>query len=297
MPRAIESIDLSGFDMIVSSSHAVGKGIIPPSNAVHVCYCHTPMRYAWEMENEYLQDFRIPRFLWPKLKRILKRIRRWDLATAKRVDVFIANSTETQKRIQNIYGRESIVIPPPVDDRFFEQELVQNSERAYYLALGRLVPYKKFDLLIQVANTLQLPLVIAGTGHELSRLKALAGPTVQFAGFVPDKDLPALYGRAKALLFPQYEDAGIVPLEAEASGTPVIAFDQGGAKDSVQADTTGVFFAEQSAESLQKAIEEFEKKKFDPEVIREHAKQFSGTEFRRKILETVQAASKVSVSH
>lgn len=226
MPQTIEDIDLRGFDVIISSSHAVGKGIVPPGNAHHICYCHTPMRYAWEMEEEYLEDFRIPHMLRHVIKERLKSIRRWDLTTAKRVDTFIANSATTQERIKRIYNRESIVIHPPVSDRFFQEQLPKPyplPPTPYYLAIGRLVPYKHFDILIEAANTKKIPLKIAGTGQDFPRLNAMAGDTVEMLGFVPDDELPSLYGNAKALLFAPLEDAGIVPLEAQACGTPVIA--------------------------------------------------------------------------
>jgi glycosyltransferase involved in cell wall biosynthesis len=290
MPEAIENIDLSGFDAILSSSHAVAKGIIPPQNATHVCYCHTPLRYAWEMEEQYLDDFRIPRLLRPSIKKRLADLRRWDLSTAKRVDTFIANSTETKRRIETIYGRESIVVTPPVDDRFFSVPLTNQSERKTYLAVGRLVPYKRFDLLIQVANELKLPLLIAGTGQEEARLRRVAGPTVTFAGFVADEDLPSLYAKAKAVLFPPHEDAGIVPLEAQACGTPVIAYGKGGALDSIKAGETGMFFDDQTSESLQAAIENFSKRIFDPETVRNHARQFSSAHFREKVRGIVEDA-------
>ena len=290
MPRAFESIDLEGFDVILSSSHAVAKGIIPPSSSVHICYCHTPMRYAWEMEDQYLQDFRVPKFLQKPIKKKLKQLRRWDLSTAKRVDMFLANSTETQRRITMIYGRESIVIPPPADDRFFLEPLVPMSERTSFLAIGRLVPYKRFDLLIELANTLRLPLQIAGTGQEEAYLRRMAGPTVEFLGFVPDSELPELYGHAKAILFPQYEDAGIVPLEAQACGTPVIAYGKGGALDAIKDHETGIFFSEQTTDSLAHAIGEWETISFDPQHIREHAKEFSASRFRERITKAVEEA-------
>lgn len=290
MPRAIEDIDLRGFDVILSSSHAVAKGVIPPPTAVHICYCHTPMRYAWEMEEEYLEDFRVPRLLRPAIRRRLKILRRWDLQTAKRVDTFIANSTTTQERIARIYARESTVIPPPVDDRFFQSPIPTPYPllpTPYFLAVGRLVPYKRFDLLITVANRLQLPLTIVGRGQEEKRLRSLAGPTVTFRGFVPDAELSALYAEARALLFPQEEDAGIVPLEAQACGTPVIAYGAGGALDSIQDSITGIFFAEQTETSLTDAIRRFETMRFDPAAIREHARQFAASRFRERIAEIV----------
>jgi len=244
------------------------------------------MRYAWEMENEYLQDFGIPRFLQKRLRRVLARLRRWDLGTAKRTDLFLANSSVTQERIKRIYGRDSIVVPPPVDDRFLDTPFTTRA-REGYLAIGRLVPYKRFDLLIETANTLGIPLSIAGTGKDMARLKRLAGPTVRFLGHVPDSDLPALYQGAKALLFPVLEDAGVVPLEAQASGTPVIAFGTGGVRDTVIEGTTGIFFDAQTATSLGEAIDRFEGMSFDRDVIRNHARQFSAGHFRERIASIV----------
>lgn len=300
LPRAIEEIDLTGFDLIISSSHAVGKGIIPPSNALHICYCHTPVRYAWEMEDEYLRDFGIPNILKPMIKRQLKKLRRWDLTSAQRVDLFIANSTTTQERIKRIYGRESVVIAPPVDERFFEKDFrhqtsalksdVSTLMSSYFLAVGRMVPYKRFDLLIELANELQLPLKIAGRGQDEERLKKLAGPTVEFLGFVPDPELPGLYANAEALFFPQYEDAGIVLLEAQACGTPAIAFKAGGATDAVKEGETGVFFDAQTVESIRSALERFRTITWNRELIRNHAQAFSQSAFKRSWQQTVDAA-------
>lgn len=286
MPRAIENIDLTGFDMVISSSHAVAKGVIPPPRTLHVCYCHTPMRYAWEMEDEYLNDFHIPKLLRRSVKKQLSKIRRWDLTTAQRVDVFIANSTTTQERIKRIYGRDSVVIPPPVNEKFFATHSSLPTT-PYYLAVGRMVPYKRFDLLIEVANELKLPLKIAGRGQDEARLRKLAGPTVEFLGFVPDADLPSLYANADALLFPQYEDAGIVLLEAQATGTPAIAFRAGGAIDAIEENKTGIFFDAQTKESVREAIERFQKQHWDKNHIREEAKKFSQKEFKQKFSEVI----------
>lgn len=286
MPQAMEKIDCTGSDVVFSSSHAIGKGVIPPSTAVHVCYCHTPMRYAWEMEDEYLKDFGVRWPLKKFVKKQLKRLRRWDLSTAKRVDHFIANSTETQKRIQRIYGRDAIVIPPPVGANFFTDTKTKPGE--YFLAMGRLVPYKRFDLLIELANRLKLPLKIGGTGGEMAKLKAMAGDTVEFLGFVPDEALPSLYSGAKALLFPQMEDAGIVPMEAQACGTPVIAYGAGGVLDVVKDGQTGVFAKEQTVDAFQEAVQKFQSLSFDRAAIRAHATQFHEDAFKRRIAETVQ---------
>lgn len=288
MPKAMEQIDLRNFDVILSSSHAVGKGIIPPPNSIHICYCHTPMRYAWEMENEYLQDFRIPKRLQKSVRGQLRRLRRWDLSSAKRTDIFLANSSTVQERISRIYGRESTVVYPPVSEHFFTTPLLeQKARKDYFLALGRLVPYKRFDLLIEAANALQIPLKIAGTGQDFARLARMAGPTVELLGYVPDAKLPELFGSAKALLFPQLEDAGVAPLESQACGTPVIAFGKGGALDTVAKGTTGIFFNEQSVDSLQKALKEFSAMHFDPQGIRTHAKAFSANRFKSQISSVV----------
>lgn len=288
LPKAIESIDLTGFDVILSSSHAVAKGVIPPAASVHVCYCHTPVRYAWEMEAQYLQDFRIRWPLRSFVRAELKRLRRWDMSTAKRVDHFIANSTETQRRIERIYGRKSTVIPPPVQGRFFSHPLPKRG--GYFLAIGRFVPYKRFDLLIELANRLQLPLKIGGTGSDLARLKALAGPTVEFLGFVPDAYLPDLYAKADALLFPQVEDAGIVPMEAQACGTPVIALGQGGVTDVVQDGITGVLVPEQTVDAFVAAVQKFHGMKWDHQLIRDRAGRFHEDMFRTRMEEEVRAA-------
>ncbi len=271
--------------MVLSSSHAVGKGVIPPSDACHICYCHTPMRYAWEMEEQYLADFRIPRSVRAIVKRKLTELRRWDMVTAKRVDFFIANSKTTQERIERTYGRESVVIHPPVHDRFFEtpQSYSPFPTSSYHLALGRLVHHPRFDLLTEAANTLRVPPKIAGEGPAAGRLRRLAGPTVELLGYVPDAQLPALYAHATALLHPQFEDAGVSALEAMACGTPVIAYRAGGALDTVQEGVTGIFFEEQSVGAIRDVLGRFEQMTFDSDRIRAHAEKFRSERFRKEI--------------
>lgn len=293
MPQAMERINLDAYDVVISSSHAIGKGVIPSSRAVHICYCHTPMRYAWEMEDQYLSDFKVPTKLKPFVKNLLRRLRRWDLTTAQRVDVFIANSRTTQERIRRIYGRDAIVIHPPVQDQFFSDELndLSAETKPYYLALGRLVPYKNFDLLIDMANTRHLPLKIAGSGPLLNALKKRAGPTVEMLGHVPDAELPSLYANARAFLFPPLEDAGVVPLEAQASGTPVIAYGAGGALDTVIDGRTGLFFPKQTIVAVSTAIDRFEKMSFDRQAIRTHARQFAESRFKERMTAVVSEAT------
>lgn len=292
MPRAVESWDLRGYDIILSSSHAVAKGCIPGSSARHICYCHTPMRYAWEMEERYLSDFHLHGPLRSLAKRELEKLRRWDLSTSKRVDLFIANSRTTQERIRKFYGRESAVLHPPVDERFFEKGARNPHEKvpgtfSYYLAVGRLVPYKRFDLLIEVANDLRLPLKIAGEGPDAVKLKRMAGETVELLGHVPDEALPALYSGATAFLYPTHEDAGIAVLEAQACGTPVIALGKGGALETIEEGKTGIFFGKQRPEDLRDALLRCEKITFDPAFIREHARKFGSSRFRRRLEEIV----------
>lgn len=289
MPLAIEQIDVEGYDVVLSSSHAVAKGVIPPSGTVHVCYCHTPMRYAWEMEEEYLNDFGLRGFLRRRVKKELKHLRRWDMSTAKRVDVFIANSSETQERIARMYGRSSIVIPPPVDDVFFRTQLPAQ-RGGYFFAFGRLVPYKRFDLLIELASRLKLRLKIGGQGSELLRLKAMAGPTVEFLEYVRDEDVPELYANAEGLFFPQVEDAGIVPMEALASGTPVIAFGKGGILDTVTEGVTGIFAGAQTTEAFEDALRRCRETTWDHAAIRESARRFHIDAFKKRIAEEVTSA-------
>lgn len=293
LPYAVENIDLTSYDVIISSSHAIAKGIVPPPHAKHITYCHTPMRYAWEMEEQYLDDFGIPNIGKLIARAMLKKMRRWDLTTAKRTDVFIANSSITAERIQRIYNRKSVIIHPPVDERFFAcHDQARSIERRfpYYLAVGRLVPYKRFDLLIETANALNIPLKIVGEGREEKRLKNLAGPTIEFLGHMPDKDLPLLYAGAKALLFPPLEDAGVVPLEAQACGIPVIAYAEGGVRDTVKEATTGIFFTQQSTTSLKDALKRFDRMTFDSQIIRNHARNFSAQKFRENIDVVVQSS-------
>jgi len=287
MPRAMESFDLRGYDAILSSSHAVGKGIVPPAGSVHVCYCHTPMRYAWFMEDDYLRDFNVPRILWPLVKRQLQRLRTWDLATSKRVDVFLANSETTAARIRDVYGRASTVVHPPVADRYFAQPLATATDQPYFLAVGRLVPYKKFDLLIEAANTAKFRLKIVGSGQDAERLRTLAGPTVEFLGRAEDDALPALFAHAEALLFPQEEDAGIVLLEAQASGTPVIAYGAGGAMDLTKEGISSILFPEQTCVSLLAAIDRFRAVTWDRAAIRDRVKESTRANFEHRIIDIV----------
>ena len=292
MPAAIEHLDLSGYDIIISSSHSVAKGVIPNPTAMHICYCHSPIRYAWDKYNEYLRTEKIgfaKRAIIPFLANYL---RLWDRVSADRVDHFVANSLFVSQRIRKYYGRPSTIIFPPVDLPRFQS----SPQEDYYVMAGRLVAYKRADLAIQAFNTSGRVLKIIGDGPERARLESLAGPNVHFLGRLSDRELADTMARAKALIFPQDEDFGIVPLESQACGVPVIAFGHGGVLDTVRgifpgsrADGpgryTGVFFETQSVESLAEAVDWFEKHEalFDKRAIREHVQEFSVERFRAKL--------------
>lgn len=285
MPYAFEQFDLSKFDIVISSCHSCSKGIITKPKTLHICYCHSPMRYVWDNCHEYIDQYGIPGLLKGTAKRHLHELRMWDRLAADRVDSFIANSTHVQKRIQKYYRRDSNVIYPPVDIERFE---LAQKEGQYFLAVGRLTPYKRFDLLVETFNDMKLPLVVVGTGKEEKRLKKIGGRFVTFLGHIPDDELSEVYRKAMALVFPQTEDFGITPLESMACGRPVIAFAEGGALETVIPGKTGLFFQEQTVESLKKAILEFGALKWDKTAIREHAKSFSREIFEENIRKCVE---------
>mgnify|MGYP002277487763 FL=1 len=270
-PRAIESLDLSSFDLVLSSSHAVAKGVRPADHALHISYVHTPMRYVWDMFDQYFNRNTVGSVQLAVIRHIASYLRRWDVRTSTRVHHFIANSAYVAERIQRIYGRQAAVIHPPVDvERFAPAE----ARRDEFLIVSALVPYKRVDLAIETANALSLPLRIIGDGPERERLQAMAGPTVRLEGWVDDSGIERAYGSSRALLFPGEEDFGIVPVEAMASGTPVIAFGRGGATETVIEGLSGTLFAEQTVASLTSAIRRFAQMEFDGSAIRAHAETF-----------------------
>lgn len=285
MPLAVEMFDLSKYDVVLSSCHSIAKGVITKPETLHICYCHTPMRYAWDDFHSYIEQSSFPWFIKKLIPGQISKIRMWDRLSADRVDYFIANSTYVAQRIKKYYQRDSKVIYPPVDgDKF---NLVKNPTEDYYLAVGRLIPYKRFDLLVETFNQNGKKLVIAGTGGELKKLQKMAKENIEFVGYVSDERLKELYQNCKAFLFPQIEDAGIAPLEAMASGRPVIAMKAGGVLDIKIEGKTGVFFEAQNIESLTEAIEKLEKMKFNPKEIRKHAMQYDRKEFQKKVDEFV----------
>lgn len=278
MPMALEALDLSGYDLVISSESGPAKGIIPPLDALHICYCHSPMRYLWDQAHEYRAEAgRLTRGLMTLFGPSL---RQWDYVSAQRVDAFVANSHHIRKRIRRYWNRDAAVIHPPVDiDAFGLSEGIGD----FYLISGRHVGYKRIDMAIAAANASGRRLVITGTGPETARLRKLAGPTVEFRGRVDRDELVRLYATCRAFLMPGEEDFGITPIEAMASGRPVVAYGRGGALDSVVPDLSGILFGEQTAEALNAALDQLETNiaRFDPMRIRAHAGSFSTERFRK----------------
>lgn len=279
MPYAFEQFDLSKFDIVISSCHSCSKGIITKPQTLHICYCHSPMRYVWDSCHEYFEQYGIPALLKGRAKKILHEIRMWDRLAAERVDFFIANSKHVKNRIWKYYRKDATVIYPPIETQKFAPKT--HKEGQYYLAVGRLTPYKRFDLLIKTFNDLKLPLVIIGKGKEEEKLKKIAGRFVTFLGFIPDDELQEVYERAIALVFPQTEDFGITPLESMSCGKPVIALSFGGVLETIIPGKTGLLFSEQTTDSLKKAVLEFSAIKWNPSEIIKHAQKFD-----RKIFES-----------
>lgn len=280
-PFAIERFDLSSYDLIFSSSSGYAKGVRRRSDAIHVCYCHTPMRWVWRYEDYVARErfsgitrSALPFFMWG--------LRKWDIRAARRPDFYIANSQTVAQRIREIYDRDAAVIPPPIDvDRFQLSDEIDD----YYLVLSRLVPYKRIDLAIEACKRMKRRLVIIGDGPDRARLQALAGPETEFLGRQSDQQVNRYASRCRALLFPGEEDFGMVPLEVNASGRPVIAFRAGGAVETVIDGITGVFFDTPQAKALMEAIEDFEARKWRPTVLREHAEKFDNKVFAYRVLQ------------
>src|SRR5919197_48393 len=298
-PKVVEAFPLAGYDLVLSSSHCVAKGVFAPG-ALHIAYIHSPMRYIWDQYEAY---FERPGSSW-----ISKRgmslwqsyLQQWDIRSSERVDCFIANSNNVAAKIKKLYGREATVIHPPVElERFYMLE----KQQSYYLIVSALVPYKQIDLAIHAFNNLQLPLKIVGDGPLRKTLEKIAQPNVEFVGWVSDDILPRLYASCQALIFPGEEDFGIVPLEAQATGRPVIAYGRAGIVETVlpldshhnepvpPRTATGIFFYEATADSVQEAIRYFQdnKHRFEPAAIRQHAARFSRDRFKTEMRDYIDA--------
>ncbi len=291
MPRALEELDLTGYDLVISSESGPAKGVIPPPDATHICYCHSPMRYIWDQYHAYREGLGGPMrlaFGW-----LAPRLRTWDVISANRVDHYVANSSFVARRIQRCWRREAEVVHPPVDLEAFVPGPPPGPD-APYLFLSELVPYKRPDLAVLACKALDRPLTVVGRGPEMERLKRLAGPRTEFLGRAEDGAMRGLYQQCRALLFPGVEDFGIVPLEAMACGRPVIAYGRGGALDTVRDRETGLLFREQSAEGLAEAIQRFEKEvepDLDRDAIAAHASGFSAAAFQAGMWKAIRRAA------
>lgn len=283
MPFAIERFSFRDFDVVFSDSSSFAKGV-KAKGKLHICYCHTPTRFLWTEAEKYVDSQPYSKLVRAGAKAMLPWLRRWDYKAAQRPDYFIANSVNVQERIRRYYGRESVVIHPPVDTEIFHPE---GRKENYYFVASRLEPYKKIELVIEAFNTLGLPLKVAGSGTAIERLRAMAKPNVEFLGRVSDEELRRRYSEALAYIFPAEEDAGIMVLEAQACGTPVIAYGRGGALETVVEGVTGEFFGEQTSSSLLELLKRFDPAKYDPVRIRENALKHDKAIFQRRIKEFV----------
>ncbi len=293
-PAAVESFDLRDYELVVSFSHCAAKGARARPGAAHLCYCHTPVRYAWDLKEEYLRHMNI--LLKRPVSAVLDRLRRWDLKTSGRVTRFIANSVNIQRKIQRFYGRSSEVIHPPVE---LERFSVSDKEEDYYLAVSAMVPYKRLDIAVEAFNETGQRLIIAGSGPEYRRLRAAAKSNIEFIAGPDDAAVEQLYAGCRALIFPGEEDFGIVPLEAQACGKPVVAYGRGGVLETViplgrdEAAPTGVFFEHPSVESLKGAIRELEKNRdrFRPEYGRRNAERFGTRQYQARMQAAIESVT------
>ena len=282
-PKAIESLDLSSYDLIISSSWAVAKGVKKSKNQIHICYCHTPIRYAWDLYDEYTSDLKQPKkFL---VQSVLKYIRNWDIKTLNRVDFFIANSKFVQERIKRTYNRDAIVIYPPVDVKKFT---LCNKKDDFYLTASRLVSYKKTKLIVEAFNEMpDKKLVVIGKGEEYAEIKKIAKENIQILGYQDDKSLKNYMQRASAFVYAAIEDFGIVPIEAQACGTPVIALNEGGTAETVVDGVNGVHFQNQTVQDICDAVKRFKIMEFDYKKISNLAQNYSEERFKQELVKYI----------
>lgn len=283
-PRAIEAFDLKEFDLIISSSSALIKGVKTNKNQTHICYCHTPTRYLWGESSDYLKTAPIPKIIKPLMPIVFWFLRKWDLKVSKRPDFYIANSEFIKAKIKKYYDRDAIVIYPPVETERFKLGAKISD---YFLLTSRIEPYKKVDMVVEAFNELGLKLKVVGNGTKKDEIEKLAKINIEFTGRLSDEELSIAYRECLAYIFPQVEDFGIVPVEAMASGRPVIAYKEGGALETVVEGVTGEFFTPQTKEALVLSLKKFDSKKYNPTAIRAHALKFSKAIFKEKIMEYI----------
>jgi glycosyltransferase involved in cell wall biosynthesis len=295
-PRAIERFDLGGYDLVISTSHCVAKGAKTGPDALHICYCFSPMRYVWDRFDDYFPKNKINPLRYRFISFIAKRLRSWDQRSSERVDLFIADSSFVKKRIDSFYKRPSAIVFPPVDTEFYTPGT--GTGKGYFLLAGAMVPYKKGEIVIEAFRKLGEKLIVTGDGPELDRLKHMAAPNIEFTGWIDKNKLRDYYRGCRALIFPGVEDFGIIPVEAQACGKPVIAYGEGGVLDTVTGPTidnykehdgfkSGLFFPEQSPESIRKAVEIFRQMEFDSDSIIRHAGKFSKAIFTKSMSELI----------
>ena len=291
-PLAIEQFDLNAYDLVLSSSHAVAKGVLTNSYQLHICYCYTPMRYAWDLYHIYLKEAGLLSGISGlTAKMILHKLRTWDIISSNRVDYFIAISNHISKRIKKTYNRDSVVIYPPVDVHLFES---QSDKEDFYLTASRMVSYKRIDIIVDAFSAMSdKKLVVIGDGPEMKKIKSKAGKNVEILGYQAFASLKSYMQKAKAFVFAAEEDFGIIAVEAMACGTPVIALNKGGASETVSDNNTGILFDHQSPQSVKEAVLKFEsiQDKFDPSIIRAHSLQFSRNIFEEKIKQFIDEKS------
>jgi len=286
-PYAIEQFNLEEYDLIVSSSSSIAKGVLTNQNQLHICYCHSPMRYAWDLYHQYLKESGLDKGIkGVYAKYVLHKMRVWDVNTVNRVDHFVANSKYIAGRIKKVYNREAHVIYPPVDVENFQLEKDKDD---FYFTASRMVPYKKVELVVRAFNEMpNKKLIVAGYGPDFQKIKKIARPNIQLVGFLEAEVLNNYMKKAKAFVFAAEEDFGIIPVEAQACGTPVIGYGKGGLKETIIHNETGVLFKHQTVKEIIEAVSEFERKKFNYEFIRENSLQFSKKRFELEFKEFVE---------
>jgi glycosyltransferase involved in cell wall biosynthesis len=285
-PRAIERFDFTGFDFVISTSHCVAKSAIVPRGVPHLCYCHSPMRYAWDQFDAYFGPAQVGKVRSAAMRTIMARLARWDAATAYRVDAFVANSQYVAGRIRRYYNRGATVVYPSVDTDYYQPDPARRPD-PFFLVVSALVPYKRLEVAIDAVRAVNGRLKIVGRGPEEARLRALAGPDVELMGWLPDPEIRSLYQQCQAVLMPGVEDFGMVPVEAQACGRPVVAFAEGGALESVIDGQTGILVRDQTPAAFAAALRQVAATPFDSAAIRRNAERFSIPRFKREIQDVI----------